>query len=675
MSDRNENEEGSYKKSEEKKSGLRSKDETSGEKRNNNVSEESVKVEESSGKNPKLKKDLKELFDNFGQDADSQANKSPLCSVETSETVKKDITSESYSEQCIENLVSTDEFSGVNNKESYETTLDGKIIVDDSCHCHETKCTCSQTDHNITDIDESQICYTRNEVPPYNVFTVLPAKHAYVVKDSYDHEDPPVNRTNRYNYNQVQIRHRQKEKTRCSGLFPRRTKITKSQVSKNDSGETIPQLYKANVKHLRNHGYVPEKFTFRAVTGNLPGRLEYYHPYVDPGHHPYVHPGHHPFVDPGHHTYIDPGHHTYVDPGHRHYINPGHHRNVDPGHNPYVDPGHTHFVYPSHHSSLQTRHRVNFVDDNVTKPDQRKLKKERKCIFKQLRRKKNKGPEKNKLKYPTDKLEHGPNVHVIKKNHEIHPKNDFFDQEDGPNVHLIKKGYEIHPQNDFFKQEHGPNMHLIKKGYEIHPKNDFFDQDGSKVYRTKKNYEMFDGKNDGFFDQACLTYDGNEYISNKQLPDRIDIYCFDHLNTSYFRTCDQPPPLITDIAMEKTEEVATRFWAEIFGFIHVIIAFFIAFILQLYKFLLYSIVRPIMVGLVQLTSDYFFKPLLTITYNGFTQPFLVFLFNVAASIRDLCLPIAKGLGYFISEIAGLLRAIRLVDCGRNSSYQMRDSCC
>lgn len=199
MSDKNENEGAHYKKGEDKKSNSRLKEETSAEKKDS-VSGESGKFEECSGKNPKLKKDLKELFDNFGQETDSQANKTPLCSVETSETVKKDITSESYSEQCLENLVSTDEFSKANNKDSFETTLDGKFIgVNDSCNCHEIKCTCSQTDHNITDIEESQVCYKRNEAPPYDFYTVLPAKHAYVVKEC-DYENPRDDITNRYDF-------------------------------------------------------------------------------------------------------------------------------------------------------------------------------------------------------------------------------------------------------------------------------------------------------------------------------------------------------------------------------------------------------------------------------------------------------------------------------------------
>lgn len=66
-------------------------------------------------------------------------------------------------------------------------------------------------------------------------------------------------------------------------------------------------------------------------------------------------------------------------------------------------------------------------------------------------------------------------------------------------------------------------------------------------------------------------------------------------------------------------------------------------------------------GLTQLASDYFFKPCLAVLFNAVIQPPLIFLYNVASSLRDLCDPIAEGIGYFLREIAEVLRAIRLVE--------------
>lgn len=81
---------------------------------------------------------------------------------------------------------------------------------------------------------------------------------------------------------------------------------------------------------------------------------------------------------------------------------------------------------------------------------------------------------------------------------------------------------------------------------------------------------------------------------------------------------------------------------------------------------MYSIFRPLIIGLIQLASDYFFKPLLTVIFNGIIQPPLIFLYNIATSLRDLCDPIAEAMGYFLREIAVVLRAIRLIEIRRGS---------
>lgn len=113
--------------------------------------------------------------------------------------------------------------------------------------------------------------------------------------------------------------------------------------------------------------------------------------------------------------------------------------------------------------------------------------------------------------------------------------------------------------------------------------------------------------------------------------------------------------------MERTNLAATRFWAEIFSYVHIAISFITAFILQLLRCILFSIVRPLTVGVVQLVADYFIKPLLSITFNGIIQPFLILFYNIATSLRDCCEPLAEALGFCITEIAVLFRACRLVE--------------
>lgn len=79
------------------------------------------------------------------------------------------------------------------------------------------------------------------------------------------------------------------------------------------------------------------------------------------------------------------------------------------------------------------------------------------------------------------------------------------------------------------------------------------------------------------------------------------------------------------------------------------------------RFVLLAIGRPLTTGLIQIFSDYFFKPLLTITFNGLIQPPVIFLYNILTSFRDLCRPVAVGTGYFMRELAHLVSAFRLCD--------------
>ncbi|GLV35161.1 uncharacterized protein CBL_01691 [Carabus blaptoides fortunei] len=155
---------------------------------------------------------------------------------------------------------------------------------------------------------------------------------------------------------------------------------------------------------------------------------------------------------------------------------------------------------------------------------------------------------------------------------------------------------------------------------------------------------------------------------SKLAAERMDIYYFDHGNTEYFRTTDAPPVLMTDYLAERTEYYTKRFWAQLFGTIHIGVSFITSFILQLIRFLLQALIRPLTVGLVQLFADYFLKPCLTVLFNGLVQPPMIFLYNVATSVRDVCEPIATGIGYFLREIAVLFKAIRLVQVDTGKRY-------
>ncbi|KAF7998331.1 hypothetical protein HCN44_009729 [Aphidius gifuensis] len=170
------------------------------------------------------------------------------------------------------------------------------------------------------------------------------------------------------------------------------------------------------------------------------------------------------------------------------------------------------------------------------------------------------------------------------------------------------------------------------------------------------------GQSETLLASKNLNIDQSIDIKNiERITQRIDIYYFDHGNSAYYKTTDASPILTTEKYAEKIDQAATRFWAEIFGTIHIGITFITAFILQLLRFFLYSLVRPLTIGVIQMFSDYFIKPLLTIFFNGIIQPILIFFYNIATSFRDLCEPIAQTFGFFIHEIAIFFRAIRLVE--------------
>nr|CAD7603990.1 unnamed protein product [Timema genevievae] len=152
---------------------------------------------------------------------------------------------------------------------------------------------------------------------------------------------------------------------------------------------------------------------------------------------------------------------------------------------------------------------------------------------------------------------------------------------------------------------------------------------------------------------------------NTRIPERVELYYFDHGNSGYYCTTDRPPHIVTEKFIEDTDAYVTRFWAEVFGTLHIALAFVTAFILQLFRFLLYSLIRSLVVGLIQLTSDYFFKPILTILFNGIIQPVFILLYNMATSFRDLCEPIAHAVGFFLREMAHPVRALRLVEINKN----------
>ncbi|KAG5678641.1 hypothetical protein PVAND_008297 [Polypedilum vanderplanki] len=143
-------------------------------------------------------------------------------------------------------------------------------------------------------------------------------------------------------------------------------------------------------------------------------------------------------------------------------------------------------------------------------------------------------------------------------------------------------------------------------------------------------------------------------------------YFFDRGDSEFLRTTDNAPHLVTADAADQVSLAATKFWAEFFGSINVGVTFFIVFFLQLYRFILYSILQSIIVGFFQMTSDYLLKPILTALFNGLFQPFLLLFQNIFHSLWCTLEPLSQMLLGFCIPLIECLRAIRLVDININS---------
>ncbi|XP_029870578.1 uncharacterized protein LOC115341525 isoform X2 [Aquila chrysaetos chrysaetos] len=86
-----------------------------------------------------------------------------------------------------------------------------------------------------------------------------------------------------------------------------------------------------------------------------------------------------------------------------------------------------------------------------------------------------------------------------------------------------------------------------------------------------------------------------------------------------------------------------------------------AFLIELVHFLGETVVQVLVVGLLTAISDHILKPFLAATFNSLLQPLLLFLLKVLCGIRDLTDPLIDVLAAVCSQLAVVLRAVRLVE--------------
>lgn len=88
---------------------------------------------------------------------------------------------------------------------------------------------------------------------------------------------------------------------------------------------------------------------------------------------------------------------------------------------------------------------------------------------------------------------------------------------------------------------------------------------------------------------------------------------------------------------------------------------FATFLVELVRFLGESVVQVLLVGLVTAIGDHILKPLLVATFSSLLQPLLLFLLRLLRGLRDLVDPLMDVLARTCSQLAVLLRALRLVE--------------
>jgi hypothetical protein len=82
---------------------------------------------------------------------------------------------------------------------------------------------------------------------------------------------------------------------------------------------------------------------------------------------------------------------------------------------------------------------------------------------------------------------------------------------------------------------------------------------------------------------------------------------------------------------------------------------------SLYSFILYSLLRAIIVGFLQMTSDYLLKPMLAVVFNGLLQPQFIFVQNIIQSICDMLTPLIMLIESVLRPFTECVRAFRIVE--------------
>ncbi|XP_041471532.1 uncharacterized protein LOC121421014 [Lytechinus variegatus] len=147
------------------------------------------------------------------------------------------------------------------------------------------------------------------------------------------------------------------------------------------------------------------------------------------------------------------------------------------------------------------------------------------------------------------------------------------------------------------------------------------------------------------------------------------VYIYHHGNTSYADTRPSQEPVYMTTIADKSELIFRRCAREIFATLRILVDFVLIFLLEGLRFLAYNIISALLVGVTTGFGDYFLRPVATAIFNGLCQPCAMFCFNVGVATRTSTRPFVDVLHNFLSVIAMVIRAFRLVEVNQNRPQQ------
>ncbi|XP_078667290.1 uncharacterized protein LOC144909100 isoform X2 [Branchiostoma floridae x Branchiostoma belcheri] len=141
----------------------------------------------------------------------------------------------------------------------------------------------------------------------------------------------------------------------------------------------------------------------------------------------------------------------------------------------------------------------------------------------------------------------------------------------------------------------------------------------------------------------------------------VCLYPFHQGTVKYLYAQDGSGQAVMPTIADKSEVLVRRGVQEMFGVLRLLVDVFVILAVELARFVFRQILQNLVVGLVVVTGDHFFKPLVAAVFNSFLQPVLMLLWNVATATRTVFGPLVDILRGVALQIAVVLRAFRLVE--------------